>query len=172
MCRHQKAPTRDVQVRAKCRDAGSEVNGVALCGEGRFVNHLGHRRMGVDGGVDFCGGELLVERESHLGDELGGVFADDVCAEQFAVLFAEGILDAGFLEGAFGLADGLLKLNGECFLEGQNFGFGQQSFAREELVEVAASVWIGRDHWDECIIFDAFVNRRFAGFPPAEAGTH
>ena len=69
------------------------------------------------------------------------------------------------------LADGFLKLDGYCFLEGENFGFGQQSFAREELVEVAASVWIGRDHWNECIIFDAFVNRRFAGFLPAEAGT-
>ena len=36
--------------------------------------------MGVDGGVDFLGGEFLVEREAHLGDEFGGVVADDVGA--------------------------------------------------------------------------------------------
>lgn len=29
----------------------SEVNRVALCGEGRLVDHLGHRWVGVDGSV-------------------------------------------------------------------------------------------------------------------------
>ena len=57
-----------------------EMDRVAFGGEGGLVDHLGHRRMGVDGRVDFLGGEFLVEREAHLGDELGGVLADDVRA--------------------------------------------------------------------------------------------
>ena len=53
---------------------------MALCGEGRFVHHLGYRRIRVDVGVDLRACEFLFERDAHLGDELGGIFADDVCA--------------------------------------------------------------------------------------------
>ena len=56
------------------------LRGVALCGEGRFVHHLGYRRIRVDVGVDLRACEFLFERDAHLGDELGGIFADDVCA--------------------------------------------------------------------------------------------
>ena len=56
----------------------SEVNRVALGSEGGFLDDFAHRRMGVDGGVDFRAGEFLVEGEAHFGDEFGGVFTDDV----------------------------------------------------------------------------------------------
>lgn len=81
--------------------------------------------------MDFLGGEFLVEGEAHFGDEFGGVVSDDVCTEEFAVFFAveefgeavglasgdgfsdgdegdfaDGVFDAGFLEGAFGFSDG------------------------------------------------------------------
>ena len=58
----------------------SEVNRVALGGEGGFVDDFGHRRVGVDGGVDFCAGEFLVEGEAHFRDEFSGVLTDDVGA--------------------------------------------------------------------------------------------
>ncbi len=61
-------------------DAPSEVNRVAFRGQRRLVDRLAHRRVGVDGGVDFLGGEFLVERQAHLGDQFGGVVADDVRA--------------------------------------------------------------------------------------------
>ena len=57
-----------------------EMDRVAFRGERRLVDDLAHRRVGVDGGVDFLAGELLVEGEAHLGDELGGVLTDDVRA--------------------------------------------------------------------------------------------
>ena len=44
------------------------MNRVAFRREGGLVDDLRHRRMRVDGGVDFCGGEFLVEREARLGD--------------------------------------------------------------------------------------------------------
>ncbi len=59
----------------------SEMNRVTVRGEGRFVDHFAHRWVGVDGGVDFLAGEFLVEGDSHLGDEFGGVFTDDMGAE-------------------------------------------------------------------------------------------
>lgn len=61
---------------------------VAFRREGGLVDHLRHGRVGVDGGVDLVDGELLVESETHLGDKLGGVITNDVCAEEFAVFLA------------------------------------------------------------------------------------
>ncbi len=57
-----------------------EVNRVAFRRESGLVDDFRHRRMRVDGRVDFRAGEFLVEREAHFGDELGGVLADDVRA--------------------------------------------------------------------------------------------
>lgn len=56
------------------------MNRVALCGEGGFVDHFRHRRMRMDGRVDVVDGKLLIEGETHLCDELGGVVTDDVRA--------------------------------------------------------------------------------------------
>lgn len=109
----------------------SEVDRVAFGGEGGLVDDLGHGRVRVDGRVDVLGGEFLVERQAHFGDEFGGIFTDDVSAQQFAVFFAveqfgksfgftggdgfadggernlaDGVFDASFLEGALGFADG------------------------------------------------------------------
>ena len=61
---------------------------VAFRCERGFVDHFGHGWVGVDGGVDFLDREFLIEGEAHFGDELGGVVADDVCAEEFAVFFS------------------------------------------------------------------------------------
>jgi len=35
----------------------------------------------VDGGVDFLGGEFLIERQAHLGNQLGGILADDAARQ-------------------------------------------------------------------------------------------
>ena len=55
-----------------------EVNRVAFRREGGLVDDLRHGRVGVDGGVNLVDGEFLIEGESHLGNEFGGVVADDV----------------------------------------------------------------------------------------------
>ena len=57
--------------------------------------------------MDFLCGEFLVKGEPHLCDEFGGVFTDDVRAEQFAVFFAVEQFGESFgFAGGDGLADG------------------------------------------------------------------
>src|SRR5512135_2005523 len=43
---------------------------------------LGERRVGVDGAGEFLDGQFRADGCRRLGDELGGVRADDLCAEQ------------------------------------------------------------------------------------------
>lgn len=87
--------------------------------------------MGVDGSVNVINGGLKGESQAHFRNKVGGVLADDVGSEHFAVFFAEEefdeafgftaglgfpeglvgeltdfVFDAFFLEGAFGLTDG------------------------------------------------------------------
>lgn len=57
-----------------------EMDRVAFRSKRGLVDHLAHGWMGVDGGVNLCGGEFLVEGEAHLGDQFGGVFPDDMSA--------------------------------------------------------------------------------------------
>ena len=58
-----------------------EMNRVAFRSEGRFMNDFTHRRVGVDGGVDFIAGQFLVEGEAHFRNKLGGVFSDNMSTE-------------------------------------------------------------------------------------------
>jgi hypothetical protein len=108
-----------------------KVNRVSVGVQGSFVDGLSKRRVGVDGGVDVVDGGFQGKGEAHFGDEVGGILANDVGSEDFAVFFAEEefyeafglaaglgfseglvrefpdlVFDAFFLEGAFGLSDG------------------------------------------------------------------
>ena len=67
----------------------------------RLFDHLGKRRMGVDGGFDFVPGGFEVHGEADLGDHLGAFAADDVGTDDFTVGFAIKNFDE-----AFGLGSG------------------------------------------------------------------
>ena len=86
----------------------------AFGGEDGFVVHLGQGGVGVDGRVDFVGGEFGAHGQGVLGDEFGRVRADDVGADDFAEFFAQEHFDEalgiarrdGFAAGLVGeLAD-------------------------------------------------------------------
>jgi len=79
-----------------------EVNGVAVCIEGGLVDGLGESWVGVNGGVDVINRGLERKSETHFGDQISGIFTDDVSAENLAVFLAE-----QDLHEAFGLAAGL-----------------------------------------------------------------
>ena len=52
---------------------------------GGFLDHLGQRRMGVDGGFDFVPGGFEVHGEADFGKHLGAFAADDLGTDDFTV---------------------------------------------------------------------------------------
>ena len=60
------------------------MNRFPVRGGGGFAHGFAERRVRVDGRVDFLPGGFEFHREAELGDQLRGVGADDVRAEDFA----------------------------------------------------------------------------------------
>ena len=72
-----------------------------------LLQRLGQRRVGVDVAGQLVGGEVPLLRQRQLGQQLGDVGADQVSAEQLAVLLVGDQLDeAGRVAEAVRLAVG------------------------------------------------------------------
>ena len=85
------------------------MNGVSVGIKSGFVNRFSQSGVSVNGGVNIVNSSFEGKGQSHLGDEVGGVFPDDVSAENFAVFFAEEEFDEAFgLAAGLGLAEGLV----------------------------------------------------------------
>ena len=56
----------------------SHVNRMTIRRKRRFVDNLRHGRVRVNRGVDLIGGEFLVERQAHFGDQFGGILTNQV----------------------------------------------------------------------------------------------
>ena len=85
----------------RCRLGRLNMDGVAGGDFDGFLDGFAQGGVGVDGGFNFLEGGLEVDGQAELGDHLGGVGADDVGAEDFAVGFTD-----DELHKTVGLADG------------------------------------------------------------------
>src|SRR5690606_2772295 len=86
---------------------GSDVDGFAGRGGGRFHDRFAEGRVGVDRLVDLFDGGLQLHGQAVFGDQLGGLAADDVGAVDFAGLcVGDDLHEAIALGGGDGLAGG------------------------------------------------------------------
>ncbi len=124
-----------------------------------FVDGLSQRWVGVNGGVNVVDGRFQREGEAHFGNQIGGIFADDVGTEDFAVFFAKEEFDEAFgLTAGLGFAEGLVRKFSNfvfhTFLLERAFGFSDGSDFRVavgaagELVDALDVMTLDEDSFD------------------------